>query len=240
MMTVKDAHMVSKSYIRAWANAKNVVEVLDIEDGRGYPISYKSATVVSYVYDPRILTHDLEDTYAKIESSGIPAINKLRDGHSFLTEVERKELVAFLDMHLDRGRYANQSKVSAPAIILKTDGSHEEVELNLGDLLLLSQHLPEVLRLNKLGIEEWPWRVERINGLATGDGAVLLWHEPGSEEVCTVSFPISPTQLLTIGQPIPDDAPHPNFPLSKTSKRWIIGEIGTLNLNFVTADGSQK
>lgn len=239
-MAVKAAHMVSKGYIRAWADAKNRVEVLDLEGGRGYLISYNRATVDSYVYDPKVLTHDLEQDYAKVESNGIPAINKIREGHLGLTAVERKAVIAFLDMHLDRGRYANQSKTLAPAVILKTDGSHENAELNLGDLLLLSQYLPEVLRLSKLGIEGWPWRVEYVNGLSTGDGAVLLWRQPGSEEVCTVSFPLSPTKLLVIGQPLADGVPHPNVLLSENSKRWIVGEIGTLNLKFATAEGSQK
>lgn len=238
-MTVKDAHMVTKSYIRAWANAKNVLEILDKQDGRGYRKSYNSATVVSYVYDPNILTHDLEQAYAEVESNGIPVINKLRDDHLALTAVERKALVAFLDMHLDRGRYANQAKTLAPAVIVTTDGEPENANLNLGDLLLLSQHLPEVLRLKKLGIEEWPWRVVQGNGFVTGDGAVLLWCEPGSEEVSTISFPLSPTELLVIGQPLADGT-WPNLRLVENCKRWIVGEIGTLKLNFATADGSQK
>lgn len=238
-MAVKAAHMVSKSYIRAWADAKSRVEVLDIEDGRGYLISYKSATVVSYVYDPNIFTHDLEQDYAEVESSGIPAIKKLRDGHSTLTDDEQKALIAFLDMHLDRGRYANKSKISAPATIVKTDGLHENARLNLGDLMLLSRYLPEVLRLSKLGIEEWPWRVVPVNGLATGDGAVLLWSQSGGGEVCTISFPLSPNKLLMIGQTLPEGAPL-NLLLSKNSKRWIVGEKGTLNLDFAAADGSQE
>jgi hypothetical protein len=235
-MTVKAAHMVSKGYIRAWADEKKRVEVLDLGGGRSYPISYNRATVVSYVYDPNVVAHDLEQGYAKVESNGIPVINKLREGHLGLTAVERKALIAFLDMHLDRGRFANQSKTLAPAVILKTDGSHENAELNLGDLLFLSQYLPEVLRLSKLGIEDWPWRVEDRNGLSTGDGAVLLWCEPDGQEVCTISFPLSPTKLLVIGQPLTVGAPHPNLLLSKNSKRWIVGEVGTLNLKFATAD----
>ncbi|GAA1495166.1 hypothetical protein GCM10009628_01680 [Paeniglutamicibacter kerguelensis] len=231
--------MVSKSYIRAWANAKNVLEVLDKQDGRGYRRSYNSATVVSYVYDPNILTHDLEQAYAEVESNGIPVINKLRDGHSDLSDAERKALVAFLDMHLDRGRYANQAKTLAPAILVKTDGSHENANLNLGDLILLSQYLPEVRRLSKLGIEEWPWEIWPANGLVTGDGAVLLWCEPGGEEVCTISFPLSPTKLLVIGQDLADGI-WLNSKVVENSKRWIVGELGSLNLNFATAEGTQN
>ena len=46
-MTVKGAHMVSKGYIREWADARKIVDVLDLQDGRGYPSSYLSATVVA-------------------------------------------------------------------------------------------------------------------------------------------------------------------------------------------------
>lgn len=238
-MTVKSAHMVSKSYLRAWANKKNLVEVIDVQDERSYRVSYKGATVVNFVYDPKILNQDLEQQYAVIESNGIPAINKLRDGDYELSDVEQKALVTFLDMHLDRGRYANQAKTLAPAFLVKEDGSHEKAELNLGDLLLLSRDLPEVLRLSKLGIAEWPWHVLTHPGLVTGDGAVLLWCEPGGKEVITVSFPLSPTQLLVIGQPLADGT-WPNLRLTQNCKRWIVGEIGTLNINFATADGTHS
>lgn len=238
-MVVKNPHMVTKSYIRAWADAKNVLEVLDKQDGRGYRRSYLSATVVSYVYEPNVLTYDLEQAYADVEGDGMLAINKLCNDHSDLSEAERKAVVAFLDMHLDRGRYANQANILAPAIALKTDGEHENAGLNLGDLLLLSQYLPEVLRLSKLGIEEWPWEIWTTNGLVTGDGAVLLWGEPGSKEVTTISFPLSPTKLLVIGKDLQDVKWH-NVKVTENSKRWIIGELGTLNLKFATADGFQK
>lgn len=241
-MTVKAAHMVSKSYLRAWADKKNRVEVLDIQDHRGYVASYSGATVVSYVYDPKFLNHDLEQEYAVIESNGIPAIKKLRGGHPSLTEDERMALIAFLDMHLDRGRYANRSnlsKIGVPARAVNTDGSCGDAELSLGDLIFLSQYLPEVFRLRTLGIEGWPWRVVHVDGLATGDGAVLLWHQPDSEEVCTISFPLSPTKLLVIGQPLSDGVSL-NLSLANNSKRWIIGEIGSLNLKSATADRFPK
>lgn len=87
-MTVKSAHMVSKGYIRAWADVRNIVDVLDLQDGRGYPSSYLSATVVSYGYKPKVLTRDLEQDYSYIENSGTPAIVKLRKGQT-LTAAER-------------------------------------------------------------------------------------------------------------------------------------------------------
>lgn len=228
-MTVKAAHTVSKGYIRAWADAKNIVDVLDLQDGRGYPSSYQRATVVSYAYDPNLLTRDLEQDYADIEHSGTPAIVKLRNGHT-LTTAEKRAVIAFLDMHLDRGRYADRTKHRAPAVVLKTDGRVAHTELALGDILLLSQSFQDVLRLTTLGLEKWPWQVRKARGLATGDGAVLLWRPTDGAEISTISFPLSPTQLLVIGENLPDDIPH-NPLLAQNSKRWIVGVKGTLNFN---------
>lgn len=227
-MSVKRAHMVSKGYLRAWADARNSVDVLDIQDGRGFPSSIENATVASYAYDPAVLTHDLESDYARIEDSGIPVTLKLRTGHATLTDVEQGAMIAFLDMHLDRGRYADQTKIRIPAALLKTGGEFEDAELNLGDRLLLSQSLRDVIRLSRLGLEDWPWHV--IGGqqhLATGDGAVLLWRPTDGAEICTISFPLSPTQLLVIGQDLPDGVPI-NELLAKHSRRWIVAERGKL------------
>lgn len=228
-MTVKAAHMVSKGYIREWADAKNIVDVLDLQDGRGYRSSYMKATVVSYGYDPKVLTHDLERDYWRIEDSGTPAIVKLRNGDS-LTAAERSAVIAFLDMHLDRGRYADKTKIRVPAVVLKTGGRIEDAELNLGDMLLLSQSIQDVLRLTTLGLEQWPWQVREGNGLATGDGAVLLWCSPDGADISTISFPLSPTQLLVIGQNLPDGTPL-NWKLAENSKRWIVGRKGTLDFS---------
>lgn len=228
-MNVRRAHMVSKSYIRAWADARGRVDVLDIQDGRGFPSSIENATVVSYAYDPEVLTHDLEDDYAGIESRATPALLKLRYGHA-LTPAEQRAVVAFLDMHLDRGRYADQAKIRTPAVLLKTGGLIEHAELNLADRLLLSQSLRDVTRLTTLELEQWPWRIRDAQGLATGDGAVLLWNPTHGAEVSTVSFPLSPTQLLVIGEDLPDDVPL-NPLLAKNSRRWIVGSVGTLNLS---------
>ena len=228
-MTVKAAHMVSKGYIRAWANAKKIVDVLDLQDGRGYPSSYEKATVVSYAYDPNVLTRNLERDYPLIESKGTPALVKMRKGEP-LTAAETLAVIAFLDMHLDRGRYADRTKVRAPAVVLRTDGRIEHAELALGDALLLSQSFQDVLRLTTLGLEQWPWQVREARGLATGDGAVLLWRPTDGAEISTISFPLSPTQLLVIGEDLPDDVPH-NRLLAENSKRWIVGARGTLNFS---------
>lgn len=226
-MKVKRAHMVSKSYIRAWADARGRVDVLDIQQGRGFPSSVENATVVSYAYDPEVLTQDMENDYARIEDRSVPVILKLRHAH-MLTPVEKSAMVSFLDMHLDRGRYADQVKIRTPALLLKTDGQIEYAELSLGDRLLLSQYLGDVTRLTALGLEQWPWQVREAQHLATGDGAVLLWRETNGAEISTVSFPLSPTQLLVIGQDLPNDVPL-NTLLARNCRRWIVGVLGTLN-----------
>lgn len=228
-MTVKRAHMVSKGYIRAWADARNRVDVLDLQDGRGFTSSFENATVVSYGYDTEVLTRDLEQDYSHIENSGTPAIVKLRNGHT-LTAAERSAVIAFLDMHLDRGRYADQTKIRIPAVVLKTGGRIEDAELTVGDRLLLSRSFQDVLRLTTLGLEQWPWQVREAKHLATGDGAVLLWRPTDGADISTISFPLSPTQLLVIGQDLPDDVP-PNPRLAMNSRRWIVGVKGTLNFS---------
>ena len=237
-MTVKRAHMVSKGYIRAWADTKGRVDVLDLEHSRGFPSAIGNATVVSYAYDPAVLTHDLESDYARIEDRGIPVILKLRDRQT-LTPAEQSAMVAFLDMHLDRGRYADQTKIRTPAVLLKTGGQVEDAELTLGDRLLLSQSLQDVIRLTELGLEQWPWRVREARALATGDGAVLLWRSTERAEVSTVSFPLSPARLLIIGDDLPDDA-RLNTLLAMNSRRWIVGVLGTLNLNQAAAIAARR
>lgn len=227
-MNVKRAHMVSKGYIRAWADANDQVDVLDLEHVQGRTSTIANATVVRYAYEPQVLSHDLESDYARIESKGIPAIRKLCNENS-LTSAEQSAIVAFLDMHLDRGRYADQTKIRTPAVLLKTGGQLEDTELNVGDRLLLSQSFHEVTRLAALGLEQWPWRVRQAQHLATGDGAVLLWRPTDGAEISTVSFPLSPTQMLVIGQDLADDV-RLNTLLAMNSRRWIVGVKGTLNL----------
>lgn len=231
-MVVKRGHMVSEGYLKAWADERNLVDVIDIQHRRGFPSSIKNATVVSYVYDPNVLTRDLEDDYSRIEYAGIPVTVKLREGAQSLTVEERSAMIAFLDMHLDRGRCADQTKLRVPAVLVKTGGDFEDAELALGDTL--SQALPEVLRLSTLGLEQWEWKVLEANGLATGDGAVLLWQATKDAGVCTVSFPLSPTRLLVIGQDLPDELPL-NARVAANSKRWVVGERGTLDLAWASS-----
>jgi hypothetical protein len=235
---VKNAHMVSKGYIRAWADKRNVVDVLDLQDGRGFPTSYLSATVVSYAYDPNVLARNLERDYSLIEDAGTPALVKMRKREPLTTE-EARAAIAFLDMHLDRGRYAHRTKVRAPALVLRKDGRVKQTELALGDALLLSQSLPEVLRLTNLGLEQWPWHVREETDLATGDGAVLLWRTINRRQISTIYFPLSPTQLLVIGKDLPDDAPV-NRRLEQNSNRWIVGARGTLDFSRAAVIAAER
>lgn len=227
----KRPHMVSRGYLEGWADDKGYVEVIDIQGRRGRRETIGNATVVNYVYEPTVLNRDLESDYGRVESAGIPVIKKLRDGGDTMTSADMSAMIAFLDMHLDRGRYADQAKVGAPAVLIKTGGQHEQAELSLGDRLLLSQSHPDVLRLTTLGLEDWPWQVVAVDNLPTGDGAVLLWCPSKDAEICTVSFPLSPTRLLVIGKDLPEGIPLINR-LTSNCKRWIIGAPGTLNLNW--------
>jgi hypothetical protein len=228
-VTVKRGHMVSKSYLLEWADSRNIVDVLDLEQGRGFATSFQNATVLSYVYEPEVLTHNLEGDYDRIENRGIPVIRHLRNGEQVTVE-DKHRLVAFLDMHLDRGRYANQGDIRTPAVVLKTGGQVEKAELNLADRALLSQSLPDVTRLAALNLESWRWEVREATGLATGDGAVILWQSAESEPLSSVTFPLSPTQLLVIGRDIPGQ-PQLNTHLAQNSRRWVIGERGSLDLS---------
>ncbi len=237
-MTVKRGHMVSKGYISAWADDRNRVEVIDVQHKRGFTTSYLNATVVSYVYDPKVLTHDLERAYWAIEDAGTPVIVKLRERARELSDADRSAMIAFLDMHLARGRYADQATLRVPAVLVMTDGTTQDTELALGDVLTLSQSRQDVFRLSSLPLGEWDWKVLDAVGLATGDGAVLLWRPTKDGEVCTISFPLSPTKLLVIGNDLPDDIPL-NARVAQNSRRWIVGAKSSLNLAWVNQSTTQ-
>ena len=80
--------------------------------------------------------------------------------------------------------------------------------------------------MKTLGLGSWKWQV--IPGeFLTGDGAVLLFREPNGADVCTVAYPLSPTQLLLIGRPF--DGPMPLNPLiANKSRQWLVGRPGSL------------
>lgn len=222
-------HMVTGSYISAWADKRNVLDVLDVQEGRGYPSSYKNASIVSYVYDPAVLTVDLEAEYGAIEGRGMAAFSKLRAGENLLEE-ETRAAVAFLDMHLQRGRYADRAGVRVPAVLLMQDGTTQETDLLLGDMLLLTHQHADTLRLTSRRLEEWTWQVFTTDSLYTGDGAVLLWRPDAEHDLTTVTFPLSPTQLLVIGDDVPA-ALDINRAIVSNCRRWVVGQRGTLPID---------
>lgn len=226
-MGVKRAHMVSRGYLRPWADKKGRVDVIDLEKNLRITTAIQNATVVSYAYETEVLTYDLEEKFERIETRGIPAILKLRISQA-LTAEEKSDVVAFLDMHLDRGRYADQTKVRSRAVVVKADGSAEEAKLNLADRFMLSQYMKGVIRLTDHDLEGWPWQVYDAQNLVTGDGAVVLWGKADGNKLATVTFPLSPTRLLVIGNEF-NNSVRFNTPVVTNSKRWIVGSVHTLN-----------
>lgn len=233
----KRAHMVSKGYIKAWADNRNAVEVIDKIRNYGYVDSYHNATVWSFAYAPKVLTHDLEKEYGLIESRGLRVIRNIRRAQYHLTDDERVALIAFLDMHLDRGRYAGQVDVQAPAIALRVDGTHEQVNLNTADRMLLSRSEGRLISLLALGVAHWPLTIEEWpQMLATGDGAVLLWRDAGGSGIGTVTFPLSPSLLLVLGPRLDyPDKFQLNALVAKNSRRWLIAQRGTLRMGDLGA-----
>lgn len=225
-MSVRRAHMVSKGYLRAWADQRGRVDVVDIEQGREFKTTINRATVVSYAYESNVLTANLEDEYSRIESSAIPVFVKMCEGEKQLEEDEQRSVIKFLDMHLERGRYAGQVKISTLGVTLKADGSIKQADLNLSDRLLLTRQMNGPIRLTPLGLESWPWNIYPGAGLITGDGAVVPWRGK-NHDLCTVTFPISPTKMLVIGKEIPLDATV-NSHVVKNSRRWLVGEVDSL------------
>lgn len=239
-MAVKRAHTVSKGYMRGWADTRRRVEVIDFEEGRGYLSSIENATVVSYAYEPEFLTHNLEFEYEQLESTGTRILDALRGGSRELSSDDRQSLVAFLDMHLDRGRYADQTKVRIPAVALMNDGSLVETGLNVGDRVLLSRSRTDLVRLADLDITDWPWHVVRtLQPLVTGDGAVLLFAAAGSQEVCTLAFPLSPSHLLVGGQGW-EGSISPNTMIQNNTRRWLIGVPGALKLDQASTFAAER
>lgn len=230
--------MVTGSYIRAWADEKNVLDVADVQDGRGYKSSYKNASIVSYVYDPAVMAVDLENRYAEIEDRGMSAIAKLR-AEQGLDQKEAEAAIAFLDMHLHRGRYADRAGVRVPAVMLMKDGTTQEKDLLLGDMLVLTHEHSDTLRLTSRGLERWTWQIYTTDVLFTGDGAVLLWRPDAQHDFSTVTFPISPTQLLVIGDDIPSDLNVNRF-IVNNCRRWVVGQRGTLPLERINQIKAQQ
>ncbi|WIE56301.1 DUF4238 domain-containing protein [Curtobacterium sp. MCBD17_003] len=235
---VRRAHMLTKGYMRAWADERNRLDVIDLSRNYGYPSSVNNATILSYAYEPSVLPRNLEQEYSIIESNGVAAIAKLRREDLTLDGETLAAMIAFLDMHLDRGRYADQTAVRTPASLLMTDGTVKDVKFNVADRLLLSQSIKDVVRLKTLGVGSWEWRIFR-GEFVTGDGAVLLFRETEGAEVCTVAFPLSPTQLLVIGKPFAHPVPL-NSLIAGNSRRWLVGRRGSLRRGPLVPPGDAE
>jgi len=81
------------------------------------------------------------------------------------------------------------------------------------------------VRIAELGVHKWPWRVGTSEEglLLTGDGAVLLFERSRGTGVDTITFPLSPTRLLVLGDNLPP-APLRDlnaFTIAK-SRRWLV------------------
>lgn len=238
---VKSPHMVSSGYISAWADKKNVIDVLDLEEGIGYHKSYKKATVVNYVYEPALFNYDLEGEYARIERAGIRVIRMLRDGLEPTVE-EQAQLIDFLEMHRFRGRYADRAGVRVPGIAVTTDGTAKDIELRLGDMTLLTRDREPGPKLTELGLERKNWTVWEVDDIPTGDGAVMLWGSSsatGADSVSVVTFPLSPTQLLLIGDELPEGVPFTTR-LAMNCRRWIVGKKDSLNFKQAAVIAAER
>lgn len=223
---VRRGHMLTKWYISAWANDRNVVDVLDVLEGEGYPSSIVNATVASYVYDPEVLGHDLEGAFGEIESKAAPVFTRLRAGEA-LALSDMTAVIEFLDMHLHRGRYADRVGGRQPAVLAMTDKTVQDAELNYADLLSLAHSHPDTLRLTELGLEQRVWKIYPTEDQWTGDGAVLLFAPGSSQAPTSIAFPLSPTQLLVIGDDLPEDIDM-NRLIGLRSRRWVVGQRGSL------------
>lgn len=233
---MKRAHMISKGYMKAWANERGLVHVWDAETSKAGVRAVGDATVVSYAYRTELLTHDLEAEYSKIEDRATPALRNLADGGS-LTQEGEAAVIAFLDMHQERGRYADQAKVRLPVAAgdLTTAGFRME-EMGLGDRLTLSRDVDkDAVRVSALGVDKWRWRVLPVDsGLVTGDGAVMLWNKKGDSPVTAVSFPVSPSRLLILGDGLDGLTIPLNTLLMSKCRRWLVDQVdGDLARNAV-------
>ncbi|MDQ1218115.1 hypothetical protein [Microbacterium arborescens] len=134
-------------------------------------------------------------------------------------------MIAFLDMHLDRGRYADQSKILTAGIAVGKDLSLTPIQLNMADRIVLSQFMEGSERLSSHGMESWHWEVRKARDLITGDGAVVLWQGEKDGALVGVGFPLAPDKLLVIGPNLPEQ-PNFNEMVRNRSRRWLVGQRG--------------
>lgn len=224
MPEVKRAHMVSRAYLEAWANGRSLVWVFDKENPEISGVrSVRDATVVRYAYRTELTSLDLEADYARVESRATPALRNLANGGSVGREGE-VAIVDFLDMHRERGGFADKTKARVPMASANVlTGESRLVHAGLGDRIVLSRSVDTSrVRIKDLRVDRWRWHVLPVDsGLITGDGAVLLWSE--RDAVRTVTFPISPSRLLVIGSGLSGATVPINSLMADHSRRWLIG-----------------
>ncbi len=224
-MAVKRAHMVTRGYLQAWSNDHGLVYVWDGEARISGVRSLGDATVVRYAYRTEHTNLDLEAHFAGIEGRGTAAMRNLIGGGALNAE-GREAMIEFLDMHLERGRYADQASVKMPVGLGDLfHGGFQMSAMGLGDRLTLSKDInTNALRISDLHVGRWPWRVADVrSGLITGDGAVLLWEETKGSGISSISFPLSPTRLLILGDPLPN-VPI-NALVANNCRRWLIDHV---------------
>jgi len=219
--------MVSRGYLENWANGRGQVFVHDKDrPEHSGARSLADATVVRYAYRTDLTTLDLEGEYAGIEGKGIPGIRSLAAG-GVVSEPGRAAVIDFLDMHRERSGFADQARVTVP---LAAGDLHSrtvrKVEAGMGDRIVLSRAVDTTrVRVRDLPVHRWRWRIVPVeSGLVTGDGAVLLWAD--RKDVTAVSFPLSPTRLLVIGNGLDGVRIPINRLIADRCKRWVVSRIG--------------
>ena len=141
-------------------------------------------------------------------------------------------------MHRYRGRYADRAEVRVPAVAVMTDGAARDIELRLGDMTLLTRDREPGPKLTELDLEQREWTVWEVDDIPTGDGAVMLWGS-SADSVAVVTFPLSPTQLLLIGDELPKGVPF-NKRLEMNCRRWIVGKTGSLNFKQAAVIAAER
>jgi hypothetical protein len=118
------------------------------------------------------------------------------------------------------------------------DGAARDIELRLGDMTLLTRDREPGPKLTELGLERREWTVWEVDDIPTGDGAVMLWGS-SAETVSVVTFPLSPTQLLLIGDELPRGVPF-KMRLAMNCRRWIVGKKGSLNFKQAAVIAAER
>lgn len=224
---VKRAHMIPRGYLTAWTNDRGMLFVTDKENAMSREMSLSSATVVRYVYEAPATVIDLEHEFSRIESRGIPAIRRLA-GDDDLNREGKLALVQFLDMFAKRSLGADQTKVRPPMVKLKMGSMDAELgQFTLGDRLVLSDAFGgDGPTLQERGFQSGRWCVTDVpDGLITGDGAVIEWQISSEAVSRVVTFPLSPTRLLVMGQGGDTRELNVNRAVLDRSRRWLIDRL---------------